>query len=205
MTRVAADPTGPGLIFVQIFIFRDNPLKYTDPDGRDVIPAAGKLVLSSINFMYERSSTFKENMNNITKSKNALGERLVVVITALPGETAGLTQSVTGTAERSAKTLTLNENGEIAYGEISIGEKVQEITINIDLNRIDKKNIPILEVVCEEIMHASDAANMGSDAFNEAVIEGQKSFSYYNQPLEVSAKERTLKVLDELTKYNQEH
>jgi hypothetical protein len=34
MTQVAADPTGPGFIFVQIFIFRDNPLKYTDPDGR---------------------------------------------------------------------------------------------------------------------------------------------------------------------------
>jgi hypothetical protein len=37
MTRVAADPAGPGLIIVQIFIFRDNPLKYTDPDGRHII------------------------------------------------------------------------------------------------------------------------------------------------------------------------
>jgi hypothetical protein len=35
-TRVAADPTDPGFIFVQIFVFRDNPLKYTDPDGRDI-------------------------------------------------------------------------------------------------------------------------------------------------------------------------
>jgi hypothetical protein len=34
MTRSAGDPAASGLIFVQIFIFRDNPLKYTDPDGR---------------------------------------------------------------------------------------------------------------------------------------------------------------------------
>jgi murein DD-endopeptidase MepM/ murein hydrolase activator NlpD len=33
-THWAADPPGSGLITVQIFIFRDNPLKYTDPDGR---------------------------------------------------------------------------------------------------------------------------------------------------------------------------
>jgi hypothetical protein len=32
-TRTAADPTGSGLILVQIFVFRDNPLKYTDPNG----------------------------------------------------------------------------------------------------------------------------------------------------------------------------
>jgi hypothetical protein len=32
MTQVAADPTSPGHITVQIFVFRDNPLKYTDPD-----------------------------------------------------------------------------------------------------------------------------------------------------------------------------
>jgi hypothetical protein len=34
MTRVAADPPGSGYITVQIFVFRGNPLKYTDPDGR---------------------------------------------------------------------------------------------------------------------------------------------------------------------------
>jgi hypothetical protein len=34
MTRSAGDLTGSGLITVQIFVFRDNPLKYTDPDGR---------------------------------------------------------------------------------------------------------------------------------------------------------------------------
>jgi hypothetical protein len=33
-TRAAGDPTDPGLITVLIFVFRDNPLKYTDPDGR---------------------------------------------------------------------------------------------------------------------------------------------------------------------------
>jgi hypothetical protein len=34
MTRAAGDPVGSGLITVQIFVFRGNPLKYTDPDGR---------------------------------------------------------------------------------------------------------------------------------------------------------------------------
>jgi hypothetical protein len=36
MTRSAGDLTGPGLITAQIFVFRDNPLKYTDPDGKIV-------------------------------------------------------------------------------------------------------------------------------------------------------------------------
>jgi hypothetical protein len=34
MTRSAGDPAGSGLITVQIFVFRGNPLKYTDPDGK---------------------------------------------------------------------------------------------------------------------------------------------------------------------------
>jgi hypothetical protein len=42
MTQVAADPTGSGLILVQIFVFRDNPLKYTDPDGRYNLSASEK-------------------------------------------------------------------------------------------------------------------------------------------------------------------
>jgi hypothetical protein len=33
-TQVAANPTGSGYITAQIFVFRDNPLKHTDPDGR---------------------------------------------------------------------------------------------------------------------------------------------------------------------------
>jgi hypothetical protein len=37
MTRSAGDPAGSGLIYVQIFVFRDNPLKYTDPDGRETV------------------------------------------------------------------------------------------------------------------------------------------------------------------------
>jgi hypothetical protein len=36
MTRSAGDLTGSGNITVQIFIFRGNPLKYTDPDGTDI-------------------------------------------------------------------------------------------------------------------------------------------------------------------------
>jgi hypothetical protein len=39
MTQVAGDPVGSGHITAQIFVFRDNPLKYTDPDGRDTLVA----------------------------------------------------------------------------------------------------------------------------------------------------------------------
>jgi hypothetical protein len=35
--RMAGNPTAFGLIYIQIFVFRDNPLKYTDPDGRIII------------------------------------------------------------------------------------------------------------------------------------------------------------------------
>jgi hypothetical protein len=35
---MAADPTGSVLTYVQIFVFRNNPLKYTDPDGNIVRP-----------------------------------------------------------------------------------------------------------------------------------------------------------------------
>jgi hypothetical protein len=40
MTWSAGNPPGSGLIFVQIFVFRGNPLKYTDPDGRDIYNVA---------------------------------------------------------------------------------------------------------------------------------------------------------------------
>jgi hypothetical protein len=36
MTRPAGDPPGSVHITVQIFVFRDNPLKYTDPDGNEI-------------------------------------------------------------------------------------------------------------------------------------------------------------------------
>jgi hypothetical protein len=47
MTRSAGDLTGSGLITVQIFVFRDNPLKYTDPDGKsDITSSLSNLFVS---------------------------------------------------------------------------------------------------------------------------------------------------------------
>jgi hypothetical protein len=202
-TLKTANSACSGCFSARISGIQASPLKYTDPDGRDIVIVAGESIADAINFMYARSNTFRQHINNITKSENALRERLVVLIKSLADEKAGMTKSETGRAVRDVQTLTLNENGEIAGGKISIGEQVQTITINIDLNRLENKNISILEVICEEIMHASDAANMGSDVFTKAVIEQQNSFNYPDQPLESSAKARTSQVLDELIKYNQ--
>jgi hypothetical protein len=37
-TGQTVNPAAPGLIFIQIYRFEGNPLKYTDPDGRMPIP-----------------------------------------------------------------------------------------------------------------------------------------------------------------------
>jgi hypothetical protein len=46
---MAGNPAASGLIYIQIFVFRGNPLKYTDPDGKFTITLP--LVVKALEFV----------------------------------------------------------------------------------------------------------------------------------------------------------
>jgi hypothetical protein len=66
MTRSAGDPVGSGHITAQIFTFRDNPLKYTDPDGNEItrIPLPQQPnTMPRINIPYASQSAYQGILN----------------------------------------------------------------------------------------------------------------------------------------------
>jgi RHS repeat-associated protein len=178
----------------------NNPIKYVDPNGRDIV-LIGRDVTRAFNYLYSNSSTFRDNANKLLSSKNNLDERLVLFITEGTGNNPGNIQTETGPAERAVPlTYTLDENGNLQQGSIEKDELIQFIHINIDVNKINDRRLSILEVLTEEVMHAADAASMGSSAFNDAVMREHAEYKYGQGPLESSAKERTQTVLNELTR-----
>jgi hypothetical protein len=46
---MAGNPAASGLIYIQIFVFRGNPLKYTDPDGNDNVPILSTYLMNAVN------------------------------------------------------------------------------------------------------------------------------------------------------------
>jgi hypothetical protein len=65
MTQVAADPTGSGLIFVQIFVFRDNPLKYTDPDGNEILRYSDTYLMQDSDWADDKVGNGEEEMSAV--------------------------------------------------------------------------------------------------------------------------------------------
>jgi RHS repeat-associated protein len=177
----------------------NNPVKYVDPDGKDVV-FAGSAVRRRVESLYKNSATFKSSFDKLLNSRNSLDQRLVVSFTEGEGNYPGFTRTDTGLADKTLQTWTLDEDGNIQEGNIEIGEEVQAIHINIDTQKIRDRNLNFNEVIIEEVMHAFDAASMGSEAHNEAVIREQQNFKYGNGPLESGAKERAQRVLEETSK-----
>jgi RHS repeat-associated protein len=175
----------------------NNPLKYTDTDGK-VIMIRGSTVEKAVDYLYKNSDTFRSSLNTLLERKNSLGQRLVVIFIESEAPYPGYMRTDTGVAERTVSTFTIDANGEIQNGSIEEGEEVQQVEITIDMNKIRERNLNILEVVAEEVMHAVDAASIGSVEFNKLVEEEQRTLKYLERPLENSAKERTQTVLSEL-------
>ena len=176
----------------------NNPVKLTDPDGRD-IKLDGRNITRAFNYLYENSPTFRSSLRTLLRSVNNRGERLYVLIVEEGGTYPGFTQSEIDVATFTIpETLTIDERGNIIFGNINEGETVQLILITIDMEKIGERKLNILEVLTEEFMHAVDAASMGTAAFNEAIERERNNFTYGDGPMESSAKERTQIVLGEL-------
>jgi hypothetical protein len=95
-TCQTANPAAPGLIFIQIYKFGDNPLKYTDPDGRD----------------WERSGEFNVDYSNVPDATVPyhLGEDWVYINEA--GENATIGREVPSlTAGTVSEVGSNNANG----------------------------------------------------------------------------------------------
>jgi hypothetical protein len=101
MTRVAGDLTGSGHITVLIFVFRDNPLKYTDPDGNVPIPAAIYAVASYISVV--ASSPDTQNDLRFLAEDVAQGDYVSAIFDAVGLIVPGLTN--TGAIPKSAEKI----------------------------------------------------------------------------------------------------
>jgi hypothetical protein len=176
----------------------NNPVKYVDPDGRDIY-FIGDDIEEAVNYLYDNSNSFKTNLNKLLNNVNNLGERLIVYFVDMECNYPGLTQAQNGSSTISnSRTLTIDENGNKSFGSLQIREEIQYIQITIDTAKIRNRNLNLLEVVTEEVMHAVDAASMGTTRYNEAIEREKRFFRYGNGPLEKSAMYRTQRVLEEL-------
>jgi hypothetical protein len=175
-----------------------NPVRYFDLDGKD-IRISGRFISQAIDYLYKNSPTFQTSLRKKKKKNNNLGERLVVYISKGKGNYPGFTQTDKGpTVMAIPKTLTIDENGELQYGSIKESEIIQFISITIDTEKIMERNLNFLEVLIEEIMHAVTATNIGSIAFNEAIIREERLYDYDDRPLEKRAKQWIQRVFNEL-------
>ncbi len=93
-------------------------------------------------------------------------------------------------------TQSIDSDGNIVDSTIKEGENAQYISITIDMEKNDDM-LSLFGVISEEVMHAADAADLGAEGYNNRLSDEQKNYSYSEQPLEVSAKERTWTVLEE--------
>jgi len=176
----------------------NNPIKYIDPDGRDVVVFSERL-RRAINYLYNNSNVFRSSYDNILRQTNSLGERLIVFIAEGTADYPGSMKTDSDFTTTSVpSTFALDNRGYYVTGSVEEGEWIQFISITIDTGKIDSRNINLLEPLIEEIMHAEDAARMGSTAFNEAAERERRDYRYGEGPIEGRAKDRIQVVLWEV-------
>ena len=175
----------------------NNPVKYTDPDGRELMPIKNNRVNYAVLKLFFNSPTFKKHMNNLLASTNAHGDKLLTVITAMQGKYAGNTETQTTSLDADVATIKLDRNGSMINGKMNKGDTAQAIVINIDLDRIDKNGLNLLEVIAEEVVHGSDASKAGAEKWEKRAIEENK-LPYKERPREISAKNVVKEILKEM-------
>jgi hypothetical protein len=72
MTRSAGDPVSSGHITVQIFVFRGNPLKYTDPNGKWFIIDDFIVAVLAKLFGNEDTGILKDTWRNLKDSYRSI-------------------------------------------------------------------------------------------------------------------------------------
>jgi hypothetical protein len=172
-------------------------VKYTDPDGRELMPIKNNRVNYAVLKLFFNSPTFKKHMNNLLASTNAHGDKLLTVITAMQGKYAGNTETQTTSLDADVATIKLDRNGSMINGKMNKGDTAQAIVINIDLDRIDKNGLNLLEVIAEEVVHGSDASKAGAEKWEKRAIEENK-LPYKERPREISAKNVVKEILKEM-------
>ena len=175
----------------------NNPVKYTDPDGRELMPIKNNRVRYAVLKLFFNSPTFKKHMNNLLASTNAHGDKLLTVITAMQGKYAGNTETQTAFLDADVATIKLDKNGSMINGKMNKGDTAQAIVINIDLDRIDKNGLNLLEVIAEEVVHGSDASKAGAEKWEKRAIE-ENELPYEERSREISAKNVVKEILKEM-------
>ncbi|MEL5720311.1 MAG: RHS repeat-associated core domain-containing protein [Treponemataceae bacterium] len=85
----------------------NNPVKYVDPDGRELLPIKNNRVGDAVQKLFLNSPTFKKQMNKLLASTNGKGDGLLTVITAESDKYAGNTQTQEATLEQTVSTKNL--------------------------------------------------------------------------------------------------
>ena len=175
----------------------NNPVKYTDPDGKELMPIKNDRVRQGVLKLLFNSPTFKKHMNNLFASTNAHGDKLLTAITAMQGKYAGNIKTQTTSLDTDISTIKLDKDGSMINGKMNKGDAVQAIVINIDRDRIDKNGLNLLEVIAEEVVHGSDASKAGAEKWEKRAIEENK-LPYKERPREISAKNVVKEILKEM-------
>ena len=176
----------------------NNPVKYVDPDGRSVWAEIDSEIKSIIDKLYNDSPTFKKHYDNLLAEKAPNGQKILVTITTDLGKYAGniVTNDSPVIFEADIETLD-NKGNRVNKKMQATTDMVMAININIDLDRVYNKDLPLVDIIAEEVVHASDITKVGSEKWNEIAREENK-LPYKDRPREISAKNQVKIILSEL-------
>jgi hypothetical protein len=119
-TGQTVNPAAPGLIFIQIYRFEGNPLKYTDPDGKAINFVIGAAIgfVSSTSIEVGGRMASGQSLGSAVKSTftNPTSLALIGASTALGAVTSGVsglavnaaTKGATSVAQVAATTIAIN-------------------------------------------------------------------------------------------------
>jgi len=174
----------------------NNPVRYMDPDGNSINKYINERVLKAISYLYKNSETFQSCYKTLASETNAFGKPLYTLVEVINGKYAGNTQTQECTLTHSVKVQTY-KNGQYIYNTLDPKQEYQAIIISIDIDRIDSKNLNILEVVAEEFVHSTEASRVGTAAWNDRARR-ENRLPYKERPEEIRAKEVVKKIMAEV-------
>ena len=168
-----------------------------DPDGREVRHFTNKRIEDAINLLYSRSETFKNNFDKLLSKINGLGQDLFVDLMATSSKYVGNTVSQDSPLLMDVMTYYIDEKGTIQNSKMKIGKNVQAIILTIDFSQIDSKQLNMLQIISEEVVHAAKASEVGTEAWNVRAKE-ENQLPYFERKEEIRAKEIVERIMEEI-------
>lgn len=172
-------------------------MRYVDPDGREVRHFTNKRIEDAINLLYSRSETFKNNFDKLLSKINGLGQDLFVDLMATSSKYAGNTVSQDSPLLMDVMTYYIDEKGTIQNSKMEKGKNVQAIILTIDFSQIDSKQLNMLQIISEEVVHAAKASEVGTEAWNVRAKE-ENQLPYFERKEENRAKEIVERIMEEI-------